>query len=84
MITLTYDMLHKAGTTGYSGWNSHQLALLGVGKKPKRGWLKRLVGRKISESTWNEVIELRGMKPSQRKLRYSMPKVKKFSPDFQI
>lgn len=67
-ITLTYQLLHSAGTEGI-GFNYHQLKLLGVPWPPKRGWLTRLIGTQVDSRTWETVLRLRGVrKRAERKV----------------
>lgn len=64
-ITLTKDMLHDAGTGG-CGFNRHQLSVLGVPWPPRTGWLKDLVGTKVTVEQWNNFVQLRGRKSKRR------------------
>lgn len=42
--------------------NWHQFKLLGVSWPPHSGWPSKVVGREISESKWNFVRMLKGLK----------------------
>lgn len=63
-VILTAENLHELGNNG-CGWNGHQLKILGVTEK-KSGWLKRLIGKEIPISTFEELKRLRGVKRAER------------------
>jgi hypothetical protein len=48
-FVVTLDWLHKHATCGYAGWTAPQLAELGITWPAKRGWLKRMAGKTITE-----------------------------------
>lgn len=73
-VTLTWEGLHALGTNG-CGFNSHQLALLGV-KEKKSGWLRKLVGTQISRATYDELTKLTGLtREKRRDLGYAKIKI---------
>lgn len=65
-MKLTREILHTAATN-YAGWNKQQTDLLGVPWPPKKGWLSALIGKEVSEETWQKVIAVRGLKKWKRK-----------------
>lgn len=62
MITLTADMLHSAGTDGYSGWNREQLRAIGINWPPPPGWLCKTAGKEVTMDQWRKFLSLRGKK----------------------
>jgi len=66
-MTLTYEILHSAGSYGGNGFNNAQLALLGVSWPPPKGWLRELAGTEIDGATWAKVMELRGVRRKQQR-----------------
>ncbi len=66
-MILTQELIHRASTTGESGWNYHQLKLLGVPWPPKKGWISKLVGKEITDEVWEQVQNLSGIPKSQRR-----------------
>ena len=56
-MILTRENIHQAGNCG--GFNSAQLTLLGA-ENSKHGWLRKLVGKEISDDDYQKLIELRG------------------------
>jgi hypothetical protein len=62
MITLTHENLHATGTHPEAGgWNYRQLEILGV-KDFSKGWLSKLIGKRISEKNYAELLALKGMR----------------------
>lgn len=59
-MTLTLKTLHALFNEGAP--NSAQLHLLGV-KKARRGWLKQMVGREITDDLYQQVLSIKGRKP---------------------
>jgi hypothetical protein len=56
-------MLHDAGTgTDWQGrgvgWNREQLAALGIAWPPMKGWLSRLIGRRVPRKMWERFMSL--------------------------
>lgn len=41
------------------GWNHKVLELIGVSWPPQRGWIKKITGTEIEESTYNQAFELK-------------------------
>lgn len=64
-ITLTQQLLHTAATS-FSGWNRYQMQLLGVWP-PQKGWLRGLIGKRVSVEVWEQVMKLAGTKSKERK-----------------
>lgn len=67
-MRLTSELIHSAGSNGM-GFNSAQLRLLGIYWPPKKGWIRALEGKEISNSTWEQVIRLRGVRRKEERLR---------------
>lgn len=61
MIRLTREILHSASTNN-CGFNREQLYLLGVDWPPVKGWLSGLIGRQVSDETWQMVVKLKGVR----------------------
>jgi hypothetical protein len=57
-IILTSENIHKLGTNGV-GFTNEQLKLLGVPLPKQTGWLKKLIGTKISVVDYQMVMSLR-------------------------
>jgi Mor family transcriptional regulator len=66
-MKLTHQLLHSAGTYSGSGFNKHQLELLGVAWPPPRGWLKKLVGTEIPDDEWEKVVALKGVRDKSKR-----------------
>lgn len=60
-MNLTREILHSAGTSN-CGFNREQLYLLGVDWPPVKGWLSGLVGREVSDETWQMVLQLKSIR----------------------
>mgnify|MGYP001606919754 CR=1 FL=1 len=56
---ITSEWLHVHASVGGVGWNAAQLRVLGVAWPPRKGWLSRLVGTKISREVKAEFERLR-------------------------
>lgn len=56
MVVLTSELLHNASSSGYCGWTRQQLAALGIGWPAKSGWLKRLVGKEVTQDQWRKFV----------------------------
>jgi len=67
MVRLTYEIIHSAGSCDGHGFNAKQLKLLGLDWPPRKGWLRLLNGREITEETWARVLALKGMNKSKWK-----------------
>jgi hypothetical protein len=65
-VKITEDFLAKIASQK-GGWNSPQLALLGVDWPPKKGWKQNVLGLEISEETASQLESLRESTPLQRK-----------------
>jgi len=63
-VVLTVEMLHSAGTDGYSGWNRKQLQALGVPWPCPTGWLRKWAGKEVTMDQWRKFVALRGKRPS--------------------
>jgi hypothetical protein len=59
-MILTSAKIHEAASA-WGGWNAPQLALLGVSWPPRAGWIKRLEGKAILDSTWERFLALRNL-----------------------
>lgn len=59
-MKLTLENLHALFNEGAP--NSAQLHLLGV-KKARRGWLKQMVGREITDELYQRILSIKGRKP---------------------
>ncbi len=57
-MILTHENLHSIGKSG-CGFNSAQLTLLGV-TSARKGWLSSLIGKEVSEETWETLLKLKG------------------------
>jgi len=75
-MTLTFQNIHALATKGI-GFNSSQLFLLCGTTKPKKGWLSRLVGTEISETGYDQIMSMKGLKRSKR--AFVPPKPTRFS-----
>jgi hypothetical protein len=75
-MKLTPQNLHALATSG-SGFNASQLFLLCGTTKPKKGWLSGLVGTEISETGYDQIMSMKGLKRSQRS--FVPPKPTRFS-----
>jgi len=62
MVRLTTKMLHDAGTNGYEGWNSRQLASIGIGWPAPKGWLTAMNGKEVTAEQWRRFVSLKGKK----------------------
>lgn len=86
-MILTSENIHAAGTNGI-GFNSAQLTLLGATDNDK-GWLRKLVGKEISDDDYQKLLSLKGAKkqaqiaivPNRRKFFVQKPKK---GTDFQL
>ncbi len=65
-MTLTFEMIHSV-KSGSGGWNKTQLALLGVDWPPPKGWIEKLIGKEIDQTTFDRLSSLRGKTMKQRK-----------------
>ena len=70
-MKLTREILHSAGTNGI-GFNRQQLILLGVQWPPVKGWLTRLIGREISDETWQKVLAFKDKKARRQAQQHLM------------
>ena len=59
MFEVTEDWV-KAFQSGNGGWNRAQLECIGINWPPRQGWIKRAVGRKISDEQRQQFEALRG------------------------
>ncbi len=75
-MTLTFQNIHALATSG-SGFNSSQLFLLCGTTKPKKGWLSRLIGTEISETGYDQIMSMKGVRRSKRS--FVPPKPTRFS-----
>lgn len=58
-VTLTGELLHSLATgNNKAGWTRAQLKILGVKWPPKKGWLTRKIGDKITELQLAELQRL--------------------------
>ena len=76
MVLLTYELIHAGGTYNGAGFTRKQMEILGVGRDPRKGWLQRLIGTKISEQRYAAFIAARNTKPSLSLQGESDPKPK--------
>lgn len=61
-MILTRQLILAGSTTGLAGWNKEQLAVLGVGNPPRKGWMGKLVGREIPDSDYELFLSLQNKK----------------------
>lgn len=59
MFEVTEDWI-KAYQSGNGGWNRAQLACIAVEWPPRSGWVKRAVGRQISDESRRQFEMLKG------------------------
>jgi hypothetical protein len=52
-MKLTHENLHAASSSGYDGFTKAQLLELGISWPPKKGWLSSLIGREISDESYD-------------------------------
>lgn len=52
-ITLTERMIREQGTGGME-FTYAQMETMGVPVPPTRGWLKKLIGKRVSRKTWRK------------------------------
>jgi len=64
-VMLTKQLIHSAGRNGI-GFNKVQLAVLGVSWPPRKNWLRKLIGTKISREQWEKFVALRRVRPSDK------------------
>ncbi len=56
MMTLTTQAIHE-GATANKGWKRAQLDILGVAWPPVKGWMRKVAGRKITKSRYQEFCD---------------------------
>lgn len=56
MITLTEEMI-RVGESSRGGYNKKQLAILGIDWPPTKGWKSSMIGKSITEETYQHFIE---------------------------
>lgn len=59
MFEVTEDWV-KAYKSRSGGWNRAQLACIGVEWPPRSGWVKRVIGRQISDESRRQFETLKG------------------------
>lgn len=64
-MKLTFQNIHALATKGM-GFNSSQLFLLCGTTKPKKGWLSALIGTDISETGYDQIMSMKGVRRSRR------------------
>jgi len=67
-MKLTHQNIHAAGYSG-CGFNSDQLAILGIQWPPKKGWLSRLIGTDLPDADYQRLYELKGSKRRRKALK---------------
>jgi hypothetical protein len=60
-MKLTHENLHALFNCGAP--NERQKATLGIGRKPRKGWLIDLIGTEISEALYAELMDCKGRRP---------------------
>jgi len=65
-MTLNHINLHAVATKG-CGFTSEQMSILGLKKKPKRGWLRRLIGTELPDEDYARLLALKGSKSKSAK-----------------
>ena len=58
----------KAGMSSAKGINHQQLKCLGLKWPPRKGWLRRLVGKEIPVADYNRFLELKGKSKFVKKI----------------
>jgi hypothetical protein len=67
-MKLTEQHLYQASSTRNGiAFNSYQFRILGLGFPQKKGWTKRLLGRDVPERQWQCVVELAGVRDSDKR-----------------
>lgn len=70
-VVLTNKLLRDTASNK-CGWTCAQLQCLGVFCPPKKGWLRRLIGKQIAKSDWEQFLAL----SAERKARITHPKIR--------
>lgn len=66
-MKITFSLIESWSVgKGFIVLNAHQLRLLGVGHPPKKGWIQRLIGKEIPDSTAAMIAEMKGVKKKER------------------
>lgn len=75
MFTVTAAWLREFSGNGDAGWTAKQLRCLGVKWPPRRGWFKRMLGKKITEKQRRAFEEARAEKNLNKEIgRMNQPK----------
>lgn len=70
MVEITRNMLVEAtknGNDSFIALNTDQLNLLGISWPPKRGWVRELIGKEMTEEDVELLLALKGLTPFARK-----------------
>ena len=59
-MTVITDELVRQGENGSGGWNREQLKIIGVGWPPRRGWIRRAIGKVISDDDAARFVSMKG------------------------
>ena len=59
IMQITEEFLRKYSTTrsGQFGWNARQLSILGIQWPPRSGWIKRCIGKELTDEAAALFIE---------------------------
>ncbi len=68
-IELTNENMHEHWFSGGCGINSAQLEILGMNRRPSKGWLGKLEGLEVSWILWDAVSSLRGVNSKEERQR---------------
>lgn len=64
-VILTKEFI-EGNRSSSGGWNNSQLVMIGESWPPKRGWLKRAIGREISDEAAQKFIQFGKDRPSKK------------------